>query len=320
MTRHAFFAGFLLLDGLLLAGTVGCASPQGRSRSNTSVSDWSQDGLTGRQIKTEHFDIISTLTDRAFEDGLPNFLERAFERYESTLPTSEKPLERMQVYLFACRPQWELFTQRRYPAGWSTYHHIRAGGFTEGSTAVLFFTDRAATLATLAHEGWHQYVHAVGIRAMPPWLHEGLACYHEAVQCGNAGPVFTPQANGYRIGHLRDAVQRDRLLSIHELVSTDAGEAVRKDNSTIVQTYYSQVWALVTFLRHGAGARRAAEFEHMMSDLADGKFAARVSAAQLVASRNGGGSAEAIFAAYFGCTPEQLEKSYYDHLVRVTGY
>jgi len=58
----------------------------------------------------------------------------------------------------------------------------------------------------------------------------------------------------------------------------------------------------------------------MMSDLADGKFAARVSAAQLVASRNGGGSAEAIFAAYFGCTPEQLEKSYYDHLVRVTGY
>ena len=300
--------------------TYGC-TPQVKMELASATQDWAEEGLAGQRITTAHFEIISTVRDAELEAGLPGFMEAAYRRYQDTLPSPEDRPSKLTVYVFGTRPEWEQFTRRRFPARYPVYSRIRAGGFTEDDVSVLFYVNRAATLATLAHEGWHQYLAAGFGTPIPAWLNEGLACYHEAVDCAGAEPRFTPRHNTFRINSLREALQTDTLLSLPEIVTTDAGQILSRDRSRITQIYYAQAWALITFLRHGAGGRHAADFERLLADLADDTFRVRVSAARLGATDPSGVSlGEAAFRAYFGRGPEALADEYYDHLVRVAGF
>ncbi len=308
---------------VMAAATVfvigGCISQPIKSKTTLDIQDWSEDGLLGRRITTPHFDIFSTVTDHPFEAALPEFLESAFERYQETLPGG--PRTKLSIYLFGCRPQWEQFARQRFPYRLETYSRIRAGGFTEGNCAVLFYTDRPTALATLAHEGWHQYVNASAGQGMPAWLNEGLACYHEAVEWSGRKPRLTLGRNIFRVEHLRQAVRRDRLLSLPELLNTHAGEVIRQDNSTIAQTYYAQAWGLVDFLHSGAGGRYAPGLEQMLRDIAQGAFAIRVRSAQLPALGKGEMTeAEAAFREYLGQHPAALEEQYQNHLIRLADF
>ncbi|MBU0718005.1 MAG: hypothetical protein KJ749_07140, partial [Planctomycetes bacterium] len=102
---------------------------------------------------------------------------------------------------------------------------------------------------------------------------------------------------------------------------TDAGEVMLANPGQSTQTYYAQAWALMTFLRDGAGRKHAAAFGRLLADLADGGFGARISAFRLTAPEAAGLTfGEAAFRAYFTGSPEQLEKDYYNHIVRVAGF
>jgi len=223
-----------------------------------AIGAWADQGLEGREYTTPHYRLVSTLRDRSFEAGLPAFLEAMYGEYAKTMPPTAANPNRRQLFVFGCRSDWQRFVQRRYPARYHVYSLIRSGGFTEDGTAVVFFTDRASTLATLAHEGWHLYQAPEVTAAMPAWLNEALASYFESVDCSGPNPVCTPMRNTFRINHLREAVQHNRLLPLRVLLNADAGQIHRQDNSALSQTYYAQLWALVTFLRHGAGAGAAA--------------------------------------------------------------
>lgn len=305
-------AGLLLLLG-------GCASSTSRPAIEYRVEAWSKDEFTGRQLSSAHYEIFSTLTDRELESALPGFLESALEQYEATLPSQGRIQSPMRVYVLSCRPEWERFAARYFPEGYDTYATIHAGGFTSGGTSVAFYCDRSTTLATLAHEGWHQYLSALGLRNIPPWLNEGLACYHEAVQWKKERPLFTPLSNTYRINPIRNAVRDGRVLTIRDLAVADVGTMLRLDNSTVTQTYYAQAWALVTFLRHGSGPENAAAFATLMEELNDGRFGARVSAAQLAADGESA-DADGLFQAYFGRTAAALQDEYHRYLVAISGY
>ncbi len=304
----------------VVAGMAGCA-PRSTVRIAVTVEPWSEEGLTGRRLVTDHFEIISTLRDPEFEAALPGFLEACHSQYEAMFPSPAGVEMRLPAYIFGTRSEWARFAQRRFPTRYDVYSRIRSGGFTEGSTSVSFHVSRAATLATLAHEGWHQYIGARLEKPIPAWLNEGLACYHEAVELAGTTPRFTPQHNTFRINSLREAIQTDKAMSLQEIVDTDAGRVITSHDTGMSQIYYAQAWALATFLRHGASGRHAPAFDRMLSDLADGTFSIRVSAATL-----GTGGAddlslgEAAFRAYFGHTPDHLAEEYYDHLIRVTGF
>ena len=194
-------------------------------------------------------------------------------------------------------------------------------GLPNARSRFLFTPGVPPTLATLAHEGWHQYVSSNVETPIPAWLNEGLACYHEAVDYVGRVPRFTPRHNTFRINNLRTAIQRDELLSVPELVDTDAGQIIGEDDSIKTQTYYAQAWALITYLRHGVDGKHAAAFDKLLSDLASGEYAVRVSAAKLSAGALAAISdAEAAFEAYFGCPSRDIADSYYDHLIRVADY
>lgn len=270
---------------------------------------------------TEHYEIISTLRDEEFEAAMPRFLEDAYQQYADTLPPRSGSTTRMTTYVFGSRSEWARFTGRRFPERYEVYARIQTGGFTEGETSLSFYANRSALLATLAHEGWHQYLAATIDQPIPAWLNEGLACYHEALEWIGESPKFTPQRNTFRMNALREAVQRNRLIPLRELLAVDAGWALSHDHREVAQTYYAQVWALMVFLRDGDDASRAKAFEKMLAEIAAGSFSARVSATQLTTAHDGSalGFGESVFRAYFEASPEALDTEYRGFVEQLAG-
>lgn len=351
--------------GVLTLATAACRPVVARTGEPTCrVAAWRETGVPGRHFSTEHFDIYSTLPDAGCESAIPSLLESAYDRFATTLPPRSDA--RLTTYVFGRRSEWARFTRQRFPERWEVYERIRQGGFTEGSVSASFFVSRSQTLATLIHEAWHQYVAVQLKEPLPAWLNEGLACYHEAVDLAGSAPRFTPEHNTFRMAALRDAVQRNTLLALSELIETNAGAVLARDDEKFTQVYYAQAWALIVFLRHGAGGKYAADFDRLMQDVSQGAFRTKVSAARLTdgraetSDRNGtldgrearsrsgrargrtepnrarGGTPESAaltaddtalttdgasaFVAYFHRQPADLQREYFDHLVRVTGF
>lgn len=326
--RHGWpqFTPRLVRRGIVSGGLclmIACAT--GGERLTVTGEDWSYEALSGRRFRTEHFELLSTLRDSEFEAAIPAFLEAVHRQCQRTLPSPHAPADPAIVHLFGTRQEWTYFARRRFPTRYDAYSRIWRGGFTEGDTSVSFYTDRDTTLATLAHEVWHQYVGSRFDAPMPAWLNEGLACCHETIRTAGTRTIFTPKRNAHRINSLCEAVHRDTLLSLEQLVGTDAGEILSLDQGRLTQTYYAQSWALVTFLRHGAGGRFAAPFDQLLQDIADGRFRIRVGAARLgttTPTDTDGGTprTDPVFEAYFGCSPASLASEYYDHVVRLCGF
>ncbi len=301
----------------------GCAlgerNPGARVEPRPLVTPWSETGLVGRTLTTQHFEVHSTLTDVEFENALSGFLEAMLRRFESVAPAPAPANTRLTTYVFATRAEWAQFTGTFYPDRYATLRRIRTGGFTEGDTAVTFYATRAATLATLAHEGWHQYAHSRFAAPIPAWLNEGLACYHEALEYAGESVRFTPQRNTFRINSLRNALKTGRLLPFSELIRTNAGEVLTRRRHETVQVYYAQAWALVTFLLHGGNGDYAEGCRNMLSDIATGAFQVKVSAAGLTAD-DPSDAAAAAFRCYFAQPLTTLENEYQTFLVELAGY
>ncbi len=300
---------------------AGCTSPGPRhDAASPSVHPWTDAGFNGRKITTDHFHIFSTLRDHEFEAALPRFLESCYTRYRETLPVDNAPAKKLTTYIFGTRAEWADFTRRQYPERFDIYARIESGGFTENDTAVTFLVTRAGALATLAHEGWHQFLGAECQTFVPPWLNEGLAAYHEAVSFGSNGPDFSPRHNTFRMNTLREAIQRRRILTLREVLTADVGTIIRREGNRAAQEYYAQAWALITFLRHGNQQRHRPAFDRMMRDVADGTFDARVGSAVL---RHRGADlsfSEAVLPTYFSANVDELARAYHAHLFYVAGF
>ena len=303
------------------AATTGCAS-RDAATIVVSTESWNTAGANGRQFTTEHFHIYSTVTDTRFESALPGFLEAIYSEYERVMPHRQESARPLTMYVFGDRGQWDRFIRRHHADNYPVYSRIRAGGFTERDTSVLFYTDRSRTLATIAHEGLHAYIGGRFGESIPAWLNEGLACYFEDAERLRGGDVrITPRRNTIRINALRRALQRGEALPLATVVATDPGEVITRTHSARTHLYYAQVWALVTFLMHDAGSDYARGFSEMLHDVATGAFSTRVSAARVIAANpsNVSGGAAAMHA-YFGHGPEDLAQRYASYLVRLCGY
>lgn len=282
-----------------------------------TVGLWQQDGHLGRCIATKHYEIYNTVDDREFEAALPIFMEKALEEYRRVLPGRCDPEVPMTTYVFQSRQEWAVFSRRRFPQRFPVYSLIRSGGFTDGSVSVLFYVDRASTFATLAHEGWHQYA-AARVGPLPAWLNEGLACSFETYRWVGESVVFEPLTNTIRLNSLREAIQTGSLLTLRELLATNAGQVVSLDDSRFTQAYYAQAWAFVSFLRFGDKGRWAPGFARLLRDVADGEYELRLSGQQLADARDGGDDPGAsMVKLYFTVTAEELEECFHRHLLEL---
>lgn len=307
----------MVIAAILSTAGVSCRGPAAPGEISFTSSEWTEEGLTGRRFQTLRCNLISTLRDRELEDSLPVFVERMVDHFESMLPVEGRRSAPLTVYVFATRAEWLHFTQRRFAHRFAVYSRIRRGGYTEGEVSALFYTDRAATFATTAHELWHQFINTRFDGGLPAWINEGMACYVEAVRFDGDRVVATPRHNVFRANSLCESVQADRLLSLAELLDTDVGEIMNLGDGHAVQTYYAQVWAIVSWLRHGDGGSNASAFDRMLRDIATGTFRTRVSANRLTAPSAGGSSfGRSALQTYFDGSLETLQRAYDAFLIR----
>jgi len=317
--------------------TAGCETPSltftptVRLREQTA---WTFNGKQGVQFSTDHVDIFTTIVDTELRDFLPEFVETTYQFYESILPPTvivdpqierrrteaqpPKDADRLQVYLLNNRDEWKTFVKRRFPKRYPIYRKISAGGFSEGSTCVVYHIGRAATFSVLAHEGMHQYLSAHYQEPIPAWLNEGLATYCESVEFRKNVPHFVPQRNTFRIDDLRNAqINRDAIPLI-DLLRTNAGEVIDGQQITSTSSYYAQAWALVVFLRHGANERYADGFSKMLAAIADGTIRIRAQAARVTSETPADTSyGHAVFLAFITEDMKTFEREFNEFIKRI---
>ncbi len=297
---------------LLSVAQGGCAAagPK-RQPVQFESAPWTFHKAPGVKLTTEHYEIYTTLRDKVLLDALPDFVEAAFENYEKLLPPTQTPENRMQVYLFVSRGQWEAFTRQYTGSRASTFLKVQNGGYSERGVSVIQYVAHQITFPLFAHEGFHQYLfHYVNTR-IPAWLNEGLAVICEGQRWGTYGvKEFDPWYNPSRRNVLVQSLMGNRLHSLRKLLETNAGEII-KGSSQSVATYYAQLWALILFLREGAGGKYAADYRRMLEKLSDIDIEQYARASHIWSERGTFNFGEALFRNFISEDIGAVESEYF---------
>ncbi len=264
----------VLLAVVTLALFPGCAGSDRRALETPVLRDvpyelqaWPFGRNEGRQIVTEHYDVFTTVVDPELLKAIPQALETAYGFYARLVPSEQRPAERLPIYLLARRGEWEQVTRKQFPARAALLLRIRNGGYTENGVAVIQYVSHATTFPILAHEGFHQYLYHHAGRAVPPWLHEGLATYCEGQRWGAGGlEAFAPWQNALRRNALAETLLRNELIPLPELLRISAGHVVGGSTRKI-SAYYAQLWALMLFLEEGADGKYTPAFDRLRADV-----------------------------------------------------
>ena len=230
---------------------------------------WTFGVVEGWVIETPHYRIYTTVGDALLLEKLPTFLETAYEQYLAFLPQAQDDEEPLEIYLFNRRSEWEDYTRENMGSLAENYLKIRAGGYSYSGISVVYLLDRYHTFGVLAHEGFHQFANSRLVHRIPAWMEEGLACNFEAHFWRAGKPDFAPDLNEFRIKALQQALRRDSLFPLSEILAMDAGQAVALSPEKTA-TFYAQSWALTRFLQEGRTGKYRSALHRMLRDAADG--------------------------------------------------
>lgn len=260
--------------------------------------EWSYGRAAGRQLTTEHYHLLTTVEDENLLTALPQVLETCFVYYSYLVPTASPPGQRMQIYLFATRGQFESFTRRMFPQRAELLLRVRRGGYTEDGIAVIEYVSHQTTFPIIAHEGFHQYAHFCIRGRIPAWLNEGLAVLCEGYRMSGSGVFeFDGWYNPLRRNTLIDIVQRRRDLPLPELLRMNAGHVVGGPART-VGAYYSQLWALLLFVQEGEDGKYADGFRRLLDTVGTQDMEAYAQAAYVTSSAESFNFGEALFSSF----------------------
>ncbi|MSR44460.1 MAG: DUF1570 domain-containing protein [Phycisphaerales bacterium] len=234
------------------------------------VTPWRSGSREGHVIVTDHFMMRVTIRNGDLRKFLPIFTERALAQYTSAIVELPAPSRLLETYIFGTRDEWSSLTQDRLGEDASAYLSLGRGGYTSKGVAILYDIGPTDTLTILAHEGWHQYSQSVFQQELPVWLEEGISTYMEGYRIEGAGqPVFSAWRNFERFGELRDAVRRERLIPLAELLDKSPQHFLADGRDQLL-VYYAQVWALTHFLAEGCDGKYRAALAEILEDAVDG--------------------------------------------------
>ncbi len=260
---------------MLFALLSGCGAPKQRAPVPFETEPWTFASAPGYKLTTAHYEIYTTLRDQVLRDALPGFVEAAYENYARLVPPAHADVaqppslgvERMKVYLFLSRGQFEAFTRHLTGPRAKVFLQVHNGGYSEHGVSVIEYVAHQITFPLFAHEGFHQYLYHYVNARIPAWLNEGLAVYCEGQRWSTQGiKEFDPWYNPMRRNDLAAGLAGNRLHPLRRLLETDAGRIIAGSNQSVAM-YYGQVWALLLFLREGAGGKYAAGLQRLLDGL-----------------------------------------------------
>lgn len=276
MSKRAVGIAFLLGAVLLVGCHEGPRGFQALRAVPAEDAPWEFGPRVGHHLRTQHYDIYTTLDDLNLIQALPQMLESGYVYYQQLIPPERRPDERMPAYLFVTREEFVQFTRSLAPEKASKLVQVQFGGYSEDGVSVMRYGTHQATYSLMAHEAFHQYLRNCVQEHVPAWINEGLATLCEGQRWGAQGlKWFDPGFNPQRRNDLAELMLQERTLPLKELLEINAGHVVGTTNSRI-RAYYAQVWALTLFLMDSPYAD---QYHQLRMDLSGGPWEARARAA-----------------------------------------
>jgi hypothetical protein len=134
---------------------------------------------------------------------------------------------------------------------------------------------------------------------------------------------FQPSRNTERRRALQDAVRRDRLIPLADLLDNSPQVFLSQSKGRLL-TYYAQVWALTRFLADGEDGKHRDQLRELLTDAAAGRMLQRMLAHPLagdVESRQAildGRTGPWAALAYFTDDISELEREYFDYVSQLS--
>lgn len=237
---------------------------------SVTVEDASPTDQAVKVVRSEHYEIYSTIQDRPeMLNRLAQLMEGAYVMYRTVAPMVAPTDHRMRCYMFDNRVQWMDFTRKHTGLDSNVYLQISRGGYTIHDWYVAYYIGDVDTYSVAAHEGWHQFVARHFRGRLPPFLEEGLACMFEGVEWTNDLPRFNLSLNPERALSLRRVVDAGELFPLSKLITLHAGNIVGLPGIRI-EAFYSQNWAFARYLWDGNNGQNRPALERLLADTAAG--------------------------------------------------
>jgi hypothetical protein len=270
MTFRLFWSCFLAVAAISGCKSTEPSTWQGPTTLQPVASEpWNYHNRPGQTLKTEHYQIHTTIPKDDFLNRLAQVMEGAHEQYQKLAPqvkTSDRP---MDCYVFANRFEWAAFTREHTGDDSKVYLKINRGGYTIGDWFVAYFIGDINTFPVAAHEGWHQYVSRNFKSRLPPFLEEGIATQFEAIRWEAGLPRWNLDYHPMRAQRLRRACDDHYLWPLEQLVTMHAGDVVGLSGEKI-EAFYAQNWAFARFLWDADGGKYRPAFQKLLVETANG--------------------------------------------------
>lgn len=234
-----------------------------------SSEAWTFGATPGEVIRTTHYRIFTTESNKGARRRLASFSEHALAHYRTALGPLPSPPVRLDTYLMDNRPQWERLTKQLMGTQANQLLAIQRGGYASRGIGVYYDLGLFDTCAIAAHEGWHQYTQRTFRDPLPIWLEEGIATYMEGHSWSGTTPIFRAWSNVERFDQLRRAANKNTLLKLDVLLNSRPQDYVSQVNDSLL-TYYAQLWALSHFLNEGEQGIHSGPLRQLISDAAEG--------------------------------------------------
>jgi hypothetical protein len=219
------------------------------------IEPWQFMGFDGLCIRTQHWDICTTMVQPTLHAWLPVALEAGLAAMRSELDSASftlpAPTETMITCLMSDRRQWSNLAKMILPVHADAMQGLGRGGFTSEGVALLYDIDRRShcrdTMALALHEGWHQYAQTALRGPLPQWADEGLATVMEGFKLLPDGVQIDHSANRQRQRRAWWMLRRGRMLPLKEFAADDPHAAMARGNTALLD-YYGQAWAVMRFM------------------------------------------------------------------------
>lgn len=229
-------------------------------------------------FRSRRYDVV---TDLPLQRAKPiaMHMDKVFDEYVRRLARAgfrARSTDRMNLYLFNDKQTYvsQLAGKGVNATGSGGMFFVRNGE----SGLATFVGGRSANdmIATLQHEGFHQFAWMRIGSNLPTWANEGLAEYF-----GDAllvkGRFATGQVNGRRLGAIRKAIAEDKAFGFGELLNMSSEQWLANVNRGDERSHlmYDQSWSIVHFLVHGEKERFQPAFMAYLREINKGKTSAQ---------------------------------------------
>lgn len=319
-----FCAGFVLTGATFALPPAGCAAAGDKPyRPPEAVlyetHEWRFNDRRGHRVVTENFEVYTTVKEGTLLEAVPQVVEATYGYCRHLIPGARKPQDRMRVYIFGTRSDFEAFTRQFGEARAELLLKVRNGGYSERGVSVVEYVSHATTFPILTHEGFHQFLEVCVNRRVPAWLNEGLAVLCEGQRWGERGILrFDPLFNPVRSNALIDALQRKQTLPLPELLRMNAGHVVG-GSSRRISTYYAQLWALLAFIQDDPKSEYALGLKRLLSVIADEDLETYAQAAFVSSGRTEYDFGEQVFRSFICDDLERFEAEYEAFMREISG-